>query len=353
MTSLRYDVAALRVFARTTLTGAGTSEADAELVARSLVDADRAGIFSHGLLRLPLYLRTIEADGIDVTARPRVVRERAAVTVLDADSAFGQVAMQRAVEIAAAAAATHGMAAVAVQGSTHFGAGRFWVEQLAAQGLAGILTSTTGPVAAPFGGARPILGTNPLTLGLPSAGPSPLIADLATTAGAYGKIVAAGHEGRSIPEGWAVDAYGVPTTDPGAALDGGALLPFGGHKGSGISVLIEGLSAALSAAAFAFHTVDIWQDPSSRMNTGHLLLALDTSAFGDPEQIGRKVDQLQQEIRRSNPSAAIVAPGDLEHAKLQESARSVELSASTASQLRELGDLRGTPFPAPVEEGTP
>lgn len=353
MTSPRYDVASLRTFARTTLANAGASEADAELVARSLVDADRAGIFSHGLLRLPLYMRTIEAGGIDVTSRPRVLRERAAVTVLDADSTFGQVAMQKAVDIAAAAAAFHGMAAVAVQGSTHFGAGRFWMEQLAAQGLAGILTSTTGPVAAPFGGAQPLLGTNPLTIGLPSAGPSPLIADLATTAGAYGKIVAAAQEGQTIPDGWAVDASGAETTDPGAALDGGALLPFGGHKGSGISVLIEGLSAALSTAAFAFNTVDIWQDPSSRMNTGHLLLALDTSAFGDREQISRKVEQLQQEIRSSNPSAAVVAPGDLEHAKLQDSAHTVELSASTVAQLRELGAARGTQFPAPIEEGTP
>lgn len=353
MTSPRYDVAALREFARTTLADAGAADADAELVARSLVDADRAGIFSHGLLRLPLYLRTIEAGGIDVTARPRVLRERASVTVLDAHSSFGQVAMQKAVDLAATAATTHGMAAVAVQGSTHFGAGRFWMEQLTAQGLAGILTSTTGPVAAPFGGAKPVLGTNPLTIGLPSAGLSPLIADLATTAGAYGKIVAADQEGLPIPEGWAVDASGAATTDAGAALDGGALLPFGGHKGSGISVLIEGLSAALSTAAFAVHTVDIWQDPSSRMNTGHLLLALDTSAFGDREQISRKVEQLQQEIRSSHPSGAVVAPGDLEHAALQDSAHAVELSASTAAQLRELGVSRGTQFPAPIDEGTP
>src|SRR5699024_3564701 len=252
MASPQYDVAALRDFSRDLLAAAGAGDADAE----------------HG-----------------------------AVTVLEAGSTYGQVAMQQAVEIAGSAAATHGMAGVAVQGSTHFGAGRFWMEQLAEQGLAGILTSTTGPVAAPFGGSRPILGTNPLSIALPSAGPSPLIVDLATTAGAYGKVVAAHQEGQTIPADWAVDATGEGTIDPGAVLDGGALLPFGGHKGSGVAVLIEGLSAALSSAAFAFRTVDIWQDPSSQMNTGHLLLALDIAAFGDPDQVRRKVEELQQEVR--------------------------------------------------------
>lgn len=352
MASPQYDVGALRDFSHTLLAAAGARDADAALVARSLVDADRAGIVSHGLLRLPLYLRTIDAGGIDVTARPRVVREHGAVTVLEAGSSFGQVAMQKAVEVAASSAAVHGMASVAVQGSTHFGAGRFWVEQLAEQGLAGILTSTTGPVAAPFGGSRPVLGTNPLSIALPSAGRSPLLLDLATTAGAYGKIVAAQQEGRSLPAGWAVDASGEETADPDAALAGGALVPFGGHKGSGLSVLIEGLSAALSSAAFAINTVDIWKDPSSRMNTGHLLLALDIAAFGDPEQIRRKVDELQQEVRTSHPDATVVAPGDLEHAKLQAAARSVELAPSTVAQLGELAAQAGTPLPAPVDEGT-
>src|SRR5699024_1256305 len=151
------------------------------------------------------------------------------------------------------------------------------------------LSPTPATVASPFSCSLPVMGTTPLSIALPSAGPSPLIVDLATTAGAYGKVVAAHQEGRAIPADWAVDATGEGTTDPGAVLDGGALLPFGGHKGSGVAVLIEGLSAALSSAAFAFRTVDIWQDPSSRMNTGHLLLALDIAAFGDPDQIRRKV----------------------------------------------------------------
>lgn len=352
MRSPRFAVTALRDFASSRLAAAGVAPTDADLVARSLVDADRAGIFSHGLLRLPLYLSALAAGGIDPQARPRVTREHGAVTVIDAGSAFGQVAMQEAVARAISLAPVHGMATVSVHGSTHFGAGRFWMEQLTEQGLAGILTSTTGPVAAPFGGARPVLGTNPLTIGLPSSGTSPLLVDLATTAGAYGKVVSARNEGTPIPAGWAVDSSGAPTTDPLAALDGGALVPFGGHKGSGLSVMIEALSAALSSASFAMDTVDIWNDPGSRMNTGHLLIALDTAAFGDASEAREKVARLQDSVRGSNEGAAVHAPGDLEHAALQENAETVPLAPSTIVQLGELSVDESLPFPTPIEEGT-
>lgn len=353
MTSPRFGVDALHTLATVLLEGIRVPTPAAELVSRSLVAADRAGIFSHGLLRLPLYLRTVAAGGIAPTSQPEVVRQHGAVTVLDGAAAFGQVTMQRAVELAAESTRTHGIATVAVQNSSHFGAGQFWVRQLTEQGIAGILTSTTGPVAAPFGGSRPILGTNPLTLGLPSAGPTPLVADLATTAGAYGKVVAARNEGIAIPGGWGVDAHAAPTIDPAAVLDGGALLPFGGHKGSGIAVLLEGLSAALTSAAFAVDTVDIWHDQSSRMNTGHLLIALDLAAFGDAQAIRTKVARLQDEVRTSSPDGSVLSPGDLEHARLTANADSVELAASTVQELRLLAAEHSVPFPTPRPEGTP
>ncbi|WP_193105473.1 Ldh family oxidoreductase [Brachybacterium sp. FME24] len=352
MTSPRFGVDSLHDLATSLLARGGVGTDAAQLVARSLLAADRAGIFSHGLLRLPLYLEVVAAGGIDPTSEPVVVRKFGGVTVLDGRCAFGQVTMQRAVELATESARTHGIATVAVQGSSHFGAGQFWTSQLAQQGIAGILSSTTGPVAAPFGGSQPVLGTNPLTLSLPSAGEGPLVADLATTAGAYGKIVAARNDGTEIPDGWGVDAAGTPTTDPGAVLDGGALLPFGGHKGSGIAVLLEGLSAALTSASFAVNTVDIWQDQSSRMNTGHLLIALDLAAFGDVDEIRAKVAQLQEEVRSSAPDGSVHSPGDLEHAHLTANADAVDLSESTVESLRALAALHDIPFPTPLTEGS-
>lgn len=345
MSSPRFAVEDLLGFARRILGSVDVPADTADLVARSLLAADRAGVFSHGLLRLPLYVRTVQAGGIDPAARPAVVHEHGAVTVLDAGGAFGQLAMQQAVDTVLERVPEHGLAAVAVQNSTHYGAGLFWTEQLVARGVLGILTSTTGPTTAPFGGSQRVLGTNPLTMALPSAGANPLTADLATSAGALGKIVAARNEGQQIPAGWAVDASGAPTTDPAAAIDGGALLPFGGHKGSGISVLIEALSAALTSAAFAYQTVDIWQDPASRMNTGHLLIGLDVSAFGDADRARERVAELQESVRTSHPTEPIPAPGDLEYGKLAANADAVELAGSTVAQLTELAAARGVELP--------
>lgn len=350
MTSPRLEVDDLLSLTSELLERSGVRADDASLVARSLLAADRAGIYSHGLLRLPLYLEAVAAGGIDPISHPSVLRRVGGTAVLDGQGAFGQVVMQRAVDLATETAREHGIAAVAVQGSTHFGAGRFWTDQLAERGLAGVLTSSTGPVAAPFGGSRPVLGTNPLTLSLPSSGPGPLVADLATTAGAYGKVVSARNEDTSIPEGWGVDAEARPTTDPSAVLDGGALLPFGGHKGSGISVLLEGLATVLTSASLAARTVDIWEDRSSRMNTGHLLIALDLAAFGDPAQIRDRVAELQAEVRSSHPEGTVVAPGDLEHDRAAAD-DGVELAASTTEQLRALARAHDLPFPDPLADG--
>lgn len=351
MTSLRFSTDDLHALASDLLERTGVRSEDAQLVARSLLAADRAGIYSHGLLRLPLYLEAVDAGGIDPTSRPQVLRRFGGTAVLDGAGAFGQVVMQSAVDLAVEAAREHGIAAVAVQGSTHFGAGRFWTDQLAEHGLAALLTSSTGPVATPFGGSRPVLGTNPLTLSLPSSGPGPLVADLATTAGAYGKVVAARNEGTEIPEGWGVDASARPTTGPAAVLEGGALLPFGGHKGSGISVLLEGLATALTTASLAARTVDIWQDPSSRMNTGHLLIALDLAAFGEPSTIRDHVAELQAEVRSSHPGGDVLAPGDLEHARLLEG-DGVELAPSTVEALQRLARTHDLPVPGPLADRT-
>ena len=189
--------------------------------------------------------------------------------------------------------------------------------ELAAQGIAAILSSTTGPVAAPFGGSRTVLGTNPLTVSLPSAGPHPLVADLATTAGAYGKIVAARNEGTDIPDDWGVDATARPTTDPAAVLDGGALLPFGGHKGSGLAILLELLAGPLAGGNMAAETTDMWVDPSVRMGTGHLLWVVDpVGLHGDDAAIGRAAG-FQRRLREAAPAqgvSEVLSPGDVDEA---------------------------------------
>ncbi|MEU6698427.1 Ldh family oxidoreductase [Pseudonocardia sp. NPDC046786] len=337
----RFPVPELVAFAGRALTAVDVPADDAELVGDSLVAADRRGIGSHGLLRLPLYVRTIRAGGVTARARPRWLREHGATALLDADGGLGQVAMAVAVDRAAALAGTHGAAVVAVQGSSHYGAGGYWTDRLTDRGMAGLLTSTTGASVTPFGGARPVLGTNPLTVAVPSSGDGPLAVDMATSTGAYGKVVAARDEGREIPQGWAVAADGSPTTDPAAAL-GGALLPFGGPKGSGLSVLLEVLAAGLTGANYADQTIDMWIDPGSRMNAGHLLLAVDTAAFTGRAHTEARAADMQERVRAAGPPGGTVhAPGDPERAQQRRTGDRVPLAAPTVDQLdRMAAELR-------------
>ncbi|WP_300267708.1 Ldh family oxidoreductase, partial [Microbacterium sp.] len=343
MTDAReYQPTTIMLAAASALRAIGVPEDDARLVAETLVAADRRGIYSHGLSRLPLYAAALQAGGMNATPRLTWLHNDGATAVLDADGALGQVAMRAATARAIELARRFGIAAVAVQNSTHYGAGNYWSDLLTQAGLVGIITSTTGPVVAPFGGNSPILGTNPLTIGFPSSGSHALTADMATSAGAYGKVLAARNAGEALPEGWAVGPDGEPTTDPTTAMTG-ALLTFGGHKGSALSVLLEALSASLSGANYAFETVDIWSTPSHRMNTGHLVIALAPEHFG--AHTGDRIRTLQERVRSSDPGGAL-APGDPEITRFQASEDRVEIAESTATALDELFERLGIDSPA-------
>lgn len=347
------DVNDLIRFSTEVLTSHGVPESDAHLTARSLIQADLRGINSHGLLRLPLYAEALRLGGINPMPSMTWKQASASVGVLDADAALGQVAMQSAVNFVLEHGSHHGIAAVSVANSSHYGAGAFWSDQLAAAGFLSILTSTTGPVVAPHGGMEKILGTNPLTLGAPSAGDWPLTADLATSNGAYGKLIAARNEGRQLPDGWAVDSQGNPTTDPAAAAKG-SMIPFGGHKGSAISVLLEAFAASLTEATYAFETVDIWSNPASRMNNGHLLIGLSTAAFTGRTHTEARVHNLQERVRGSGPEGKIAySPGDPERLREKSHAVGVPLPASTVQQLAELAtQLKLSPVAAVTRENS-
>lgn len=340
---LTYSAEELCRLAATVLETRGVPSDDAALTARSLVQADQRGIFSHGLLRLPLYSEALRLGGINPAPSMTFSSGGDAVATLDADGALGQVAMQAAVTRVIEAGRKHGIAAVAISNSSHYGAGAFWSDQLADAGFLSFITSSTGPVVAPHGGLTKVLGTNPLTLGAPSADGWPLTADLATSNGAYGKVIAAKNEGRPLPEGWAVDAEGNPTTDPEAAA-AGSMIPFGSHKGSAVAVLLEAFASSLTTATYAFETVDIWSNPASRMNNGHLVVGIDTEAFAGRASTEARIADLQQQVRNAGPAGKTVhAPGDPERIRETEAGSTVQLPASTADQLRTLAQELSIP----------
>lgn len=344
---MNFSTSELIQFAKAALQEHNVPTEDAQITAVSLVQADQRGITSHGLLRLPLYVKAIVAGGINPVPNVKIATPDAATTTIDGDNGLGQVVMRETVNWAAQSAQNHGVSVAAVENSSHYGAGAFWTDRLAAAGLVSFLTSSTGPVVAPYGGRNKILGTNPLTIAMPSAGAHPLTVDMATSAGAYGKVMAAKQAGTQIPEGWAVDREGNPTVDPAEAAQG-ALLPFGGHKGSGLSVLLEGLAAGLSSAAYAFKKEDIWDNPASAMNNGHFLITINPGQFNGREAAEQKVGQLQAAVQESGPNA--VSPGQYEYDNEKSNEHTLQLTDSQIEPLQKLATEIGVEFPKEASE---
>lgn len=337
---LRFAADEAESFAKNVLRAVGAREDDAAITAENLVFADRSGIASHGLLRLPLYAEAAHRGGINTAAQMTWRQQSPGGGLLDADGAFGQVAMNEAVRYAIDQLHEVASVVVAVHGSVHYGAGAFWVDQLAQHSFLGIATSTTGPVVSPFGGAGKVLGTNPISIGMPAADKHHMTVDMATSNGAYGKVIAARNAGQPVPEGWAVDREGNPTTDAQNALDG-SLTPFGGHKGSGFAVALEGISAALSEASYAFETTDIWANPASQMNVGHTLIAFNPAFFTGTDHTRSRISALRDRVRSSGDS--VFAPGDIEAANRERSEQHIELAPSTVELLHETAETWQVP----------
>ncbi|WP_425843593.1 Ldh family oxidoreductase [Agrococcus sp. TSP3-2-1] len=337
---LRLDLAHARTVAVELLEAVGAQPDHARATVDNLLFADCSGIASHGLLRLPLYAKAVIAGGINVAPRMRWEAESVGAGLLDADAAFGQVAMEEALRWIEAQRGRASTVTVAVQSSSHFGAGGYWTRRLAEAGWLAIGVSSTGPTVAPFGATRKVLGTNPLSISLPAGAEEPLTADLATSSGAYGKVIGARNAGTSIPEGWAVDAEGNSTTDPEAAM-AGALTAFGGHKGSAIAVMLEGLSVVLGEASFAFETEDIWSNPGSRMNVGHMIIAIDPGAFVSSASTAERVQKLRDAVRGAGE--AVMAPGDPEQRARAERSKWIPLARSTVDAIDSMAVSVGVP----------
>jgi len=252
----------------------GLSPQHAAQFAEIVLEAELEGNAGHGLSRVAQYTRQLRAGGLNPKPRMRLEQTRPSVAVLHADGAPGPVAGLRAVRELAALAREQGSASVAVRGAGHSGVLSAYVGRLAQAGLVGLAFANTPPAIAP----GPVLGTNPIALGAPAEG-QPVVVDTSISAVARGKILGAARRGEPIPEGWAVDASGNPTTDAKAALEG-SLLPIGGGKGYALAVLVEILAGALAGDILSPDLPLPWAPPEQAAKPGLLLLAFDPAAFG-------------------------------------------------------------------------
>ncbi len=340
----------LRTMVLGALASVGTHPDDAALVADSLLQGNLAGHDSHGVLRLPTYIEAAQQGQVKAGARPTVIRRKGATGLVDGAIGYGQPGMWKATELAAEIARDLGVACVGVQNSYHIGRVAPYVEALAREGLIGIAMANAAPAVAPYGSSGRVFGTNPVAWAVPRADrDNPLSFDVATAAIAEGKLRVARAKGVPIAPGLLVNRDGVPTTDPNEFYEGGALLTFGGHKGSGISLLAQLLGRGLAG-----------MDPSSydgpRGVNGPVLIAIDPECFMPYDDFTAQVESQCEAILSSSCAAEfeeVLLPGDPERrARAEREVTGVPIADRTLDELAALCQGCGVIMPEPIGNET-
>jgi (2R)-3-sulfolactate dehydrogenase (NADP+) len=262
-----------------TLVRCKTSAANAPAVARALVAAEMDGLKGHGLSRVPMYAAQAKIGKVDGMAAPAMERPKPGLILVDAAHGFAYPAIELAETVLPEAARTQGVASAAIRRSHHCGAAGHPVERLAQAGLVAMLFSNTPYAMAPWGGSKPVFGTNPLAFACPLPGCAPLVVDLSLSKVARGNIVTAKQRGEKIPEGWALDEHGQPTTDPEAALKG-TMVPAGDSKGTALALMVELLAAGMTGSNYAADASSFLDTKGGPPGVGQLIIAFDPSAFG-------------------------------------------------------------------------
>jgi (2R)-3-sulfolactate dehydrogenase (NADP+) len=287
----RLTLADAETLACAALAHAGANPRMAALTAAALVAAEAEGQSGHGLSRVPQYAAFLRNGRADGGAEPVIRAERGGAVLVDACHGLAYPAVARAVDEAATRAAAHGITFAGITNSHHSGAMGLPVAALARRGFVA-LAFTNSPAAMPVpGGRRALRGTNPVAAAFPRRGADPLVIDMALSEVARGKIMVAAREGQPIPEGWALDATGNPTTDAKAALSG-AMLAMGGTKGALLAVIVELLCCALTSAAFGFEADSFFAEEGNRPRLGQAIIAIDPGALTGRDAFLERVEAL-------------------------------------------------------------
>jgi (2R)-3-sulfolactate dehydrogenase (NADP+) len=289
--SAAIPIAELEALMARALAASGANPAMASATARALASAEAEGIASHGASRIPQYCGHLKVGRATGSARPRIAHERGGACLVDAGGGLAFEACAFAGQEAIRRARAHGVSYVAVTNSNHFGVAAFHVEPIAAAGLVGIAMGNSPAAMPAWGGKRALFGTNPIAAAFPRRAAAPIVIDLSLSAVARGKIMVAARDGKPIPEGWALDREGNPTTDAKAALEG-SMLPAGGVKGAMLALTVELLVCALSGAAYGFESDSFFTDAGKPTRIGQAILAIDPSALAGNDAYLDRVDAL-------------------------------------------------------------
>ncbi|WP_025770923.1 Ldh family oxidoreductase [Thioalkalivibrio sp. HK1] len=291
----------------------GVPQADARLLADSLVQAELWGHPSHGVMRTFWYGKRLQSGAMRARTKSELVVDAGAIAVMDGNEGIGQVIATRAMQEAIARAEAHGIGVVAVRNSGHFGTAMYYTRMAAQAGCIGFLTTNGSPSMAPWGGRTKLIGNNPWSIAAPAGKYAPMMLDIANTVVARGKLHVARKKGESIPLGWAVDKEGRPTTDAAEGIAGN-ILPFAGHKGYAASIMMDVLSGILSGSHFADTIVGPYS-PEGKSGVGHFVWVLDIAAFRPLAAFEADMETLVEKIKGSPPAVKgdeIYYPGELE-----------------------------------------
>ncbi|MAF11774.1 lactate dehydrogenase [Candidatus Poribacteria bacterium] len=323
----------------------GMTAPDAEYLADTLVDADLAGVHSHGVMRVPDYVEKLTTGGVDPRGAPTVVREFGACVVVDGANSMGQIGARFGMARAISLAQSHGIAAAAIRGSNHCGAVGYIARMALAEGMIGVATTNALPTMAPWGGAERILGINPLAFAIPAGRERPIEYDAAFSRSSHGKIRIHEQQGLPIPEGWAFDRAGNPTTDASVAVDG-LLAPIGMYKGTALAMVMGILSSMLSGASYGTELGDMEAGPRPGED-GHFVAAINVAAFEDPHVFAERMDRAVAELhacRVADGHERVCAPGELEALRREEyDADGIPLNGATLGELAAAARGLGVP----------
>ena len=337
----KIDADRLAEIGRELFIAAGTPPQEAETVMRHVIAANLAGHDSHGIIQVPTYIERIKVGHIVPGAPWQIVRESPTTTVVDGHWGFGYVANERAMKLTIEKAKSANVAAATVFRQGHIGRVASYTLMAAREGMIGIATADSGrspKAVAPFGGREARLGTNPISIAMPSDLEGPLYLDMATSAAAAGKIALSVARGTPVPPGWVIDKDGRPTTDPAQLRQGGALLPVGGsegYKGYGLSVMVEILCGLLTGLGFGV-------EPTGRHNDGCFMAVFNVDAFRPLAEFKKEIGEFVQYLKATPPaegSPGVYYPGELEHIRELDRARNgIEVEDATWYRLQKLAE---------------
>jgi LDH2 family malate/lactate/ureidoglycolate dehydrogenase len=330
----------LRTFISEVFEKTGMPAADADILAELIAEADLRGTDTHGVFRLPLYVRRIKAGGINVRPNIRIVREHPSTAIVDGDNAMGHLVMRFAAEVAIDKARQTGVGWVGARMSNHAGPAALYAMMPLAHDMIGIYFAVgSNNHLAPTGSAEALLGTNPIAVAIPADQEPAVVMDMAPTVAAFGKVRLKAAQDEPMPVGWMIDRGGNPLTDAKRAGEG-FLLPIGDYKGYALSLIIGLLAGALNQAAFGRDIVDFLKHPDAATNTGQSILAARVDAFCPVEVLKRNVDlavRTMRESRRLPGVERVWLPGEQSHnRRIERLANGVPIPAALRKSLDEL-----------------